>query len=509
MESLNRYYEILGVTPDSSLEEIKQAYRDLAKVWHPDRFPNESRLKKKAEEKMKEINKAYQELLDYLNDPYKHQEFFKSDSEQFSQSQESFKSESGKSTKSDKKEYYSSQPPPKPPKEPPPQQKKAHYTHNESHPMFKIIGFVIGGLIVFMLKGLFVSPKSGIGEQQLIETVNEINKSLPMVVDKEIRLDTVTADPGKKITCVYTLMNYSSIEPIPEFILPDFKKKACANEDVKYFLSRNVHVSFRYQGNDGGLICEVDVAPSDCNAGTDPIPMPIEQPPKEEIPKKSIPSSESFETSDKHSINKPADVISDDEIKQANNLVDNKDWQGLFSLSQQSIRLHPNDGHSWNYLGLAYDGLQQYVQAIQAYNEALRIEPNNPILYNNRGFAYLRNNQFDMAIADFNKAIAKKPSLSIAYLGRGYSYYKKSDYRRSLSDFQKACKMGDKSTCESLKDIKQKKESALLSEKTESENSIANKRKEINTDSSSPTVFSKWIDDKGNIHFSGTIGGKN
>ena len=52
----------LEVEPGVSLEEIRQAYRDQTKVWHPDRFPNDIRLKKKAEEKLKQINLAYQRL---------------------------------------------------------------------------------------------------------------------------------------------------------------------------------------------------------------------------------------------------------------------------------------------------------------------------------------------------------------------------------------------------------------------------------------------------------------
>ncbi|MBW1888862.1 MAG: molecular chaperone DnaJ, partial [Deltaproteobacteria bacterium] len=34
--------------------EVKQAYKDIVNVWHPDRFSNNPRLKQKAEEKLKE-----------------------------------------------------------------------------------------------------------------------------------------------------------------------------------------------------------------------------------------------------------------------------------------------------------------------------------------------------------------------------------------------------------------------------------------------------------------------
>lgn len=59
---LNKYYELLGVAPGASAQELKAAHRDLAKVWHPDRFAHDPRLQLKAQEKLKEINEAYNQL---------------------------------------------------------------------------------------------------------------------------------------------------------------------------------------------------------------------------------------------------------------------------------------------------------------------------------------------------------------------------------------------------------------------------------------------------------------
>lgn len=54
------YYKILGVDKNSSQDEIKKAYRKLAKKYHPDLNPNDS----KAQEKFKEVNEAYEVLGD-------------------------------------------------------------------------------------------------------------------------------------------------------------------------------------------------------------------------------------------------------------------------------------------------------------------------------------------------------------------------------------------------------------------------------------------------------------
>ena len=59
---LSKAYELLGVKPGVSPRDLKAAHRDLAKVWHPDRFLHDPRLQDKAQEKLKEINEAYEQI---------------------------------------------------------------------------------------------------------------------------------------------------------------------------------------------------------------------------------------------------------------------------------------------------------------------------------------------------------------------------------------------------------------------------------------------------------------
>lgn len=55
-------YKVLGVSPSATDEEIKDAYRKLAKKYHPDQHAN-SPLADLADEKMKQINEAYDEIV--------------------------------------------------------------------------------------------------------------------------------------------------------------------------------------------------------------------------------------------------------------------------------------------------------------------------------------------------------------------------------------------------------------------------------------------------------------
>ncbi len=96
MQNFRDYYQILGVSPDASAEEIKRAYRGLARQYHPDVNPGN----KAAEEKFKVLGEAY----GVLSDVDKRQQY-----EQYSQywNQKNEKGWGKKSKRSSKEADYS------------------------------------------------------------------------------------------------------------------------------------------------------------------------------------------------------------------------------------------------------------------------------------------------------------------------------------------------------------------------------------------------------------------
>ncbi len=71
------FYEVLGASPTASADDLKRAYRRLAKEYHPDRNPDDSA----AEARFKEINEAY----DVLKDPEQRQVYDRLGHEAFTQ----------------------------------------------------------------------------------------------------------------------------------------------------------------------------------------------------------------------------------------------------------------------------------------------------------------------------------------------------------------------------------------------------------------------------------------
>jgi TPR repeat protein len=66
-EEIQDWYRILGLEPGSSVEVVKRTYRNLVKQWHPDQFQGHSAKTREANERLKDIIPAYENLIAFHN----------------------------------------------------------------------------------------------------------------------------------------------------------------------------------------------------------------------------------------------------------------------------------------------------------------------------------------------------------------------------------------------------------------------------------------------------------
>ena len=62
LKDLHDCYRVLDLEPGASAEQVKDSYRALVKVWHPDRHGSDPKLQLRAQEKLKQINLAYERI---------------------------------------------------------------------------------------------------------------------------------------------------------------------------------------------------------------------------------------------------------------------------------------------------------------------------------------------------------------------------------------------------------------------------------------------------------------
>ncbi|WP_166213157.1 hypothetical protein [Cognatiluteimonas telluris] len=103
-------------------------------------------------------------------------------------------------------------------------------------------------------------------EELLDSLAIKANKALPMMLDKETRLNPVTAVGGKRMIYRYTLVNYSSDRLTAANIAAIRKQtvnETCANQ-TKNLLAKNVELEFAYNSNDGVRVLDLVVRPNAC-----------------------------------------------------------------------------------------------------------------------------------------------------------------------------------------------------------------------------------------------------
>jgi Flp pilus assembly protein TadD len=130
-----------------------------------------------------------------------------------------------------------------------------------------------------------------------------------------------------------------------------------------------------------------------------------------------------------------------DWIKRAFALEEMKDWDGLLDWSLSWVKNEPESSMAWFGLGLAYDNLHRYGDAIDAYRQALRINPKNTSFRTNLGIAYTKLNRYSEAIDAYRQVLRIDPEDAHAWYNLGCAYYAVNRYNDAIDAHRQALRI--------------------------------------------------------------------
>jgi hypothetical protein len=116
------------------------------------------------------------------------------------------------------------------------------------------------------VKHLFPSKSSSL-DTTLMQASSEINKGLPVMLDKETRLDTTTALPGKSLLYKYTLVNFTAKDVSKDDLITKVKPISVnvykTSDTMKTFRNKGVTMVYQYYDKNGVFIGDFTVGPGD------------------------------------------------------------------------------------------------------------------------------------------------------------------------------------------------------------------------------------------------------
>jgi hypothetical protein len=252
--SIRTHYDNLQVAENASAEVIRGAYRYLSQKWHPDKNPDNTL---EAARTSSLINEAYA----VLSDPQRRKEH-----------DLWIRSERERGAARTTKGPGNFQPPPS-------KETSVMPTPSKLKGAASGAGTGVAASVLFAIVLLLANGVGNIGGKVASEaifgpssddivaaTAREMNKTLPMMVDGETRLDSTAAGPGRVLAYNYTLINYvasqldaSSLAAIERQVVG-----VSCSQQQQNLLSKNVAMRFRYTSSDGYMVRDFTINRNAC-----------------------------------------------------------------------------------------------------------------------------------------------------------------------------------------------------------------------------------------------------
>lgn len=131
----------------------------------------------------------------------------------------------------------------------------------------KTIGIIVGilafYLAYFAMQQLFF--KTHTFDKAMMEAASELNKSCPIMVDRETRLDNAAAMPNNIFQYNYTLINFDksevNIDTVKKYVEPALINNVRSNPDLKLYRDNKVTMAYNYRDKNGVFVLKINITP--------------------------------------------------------------------------------------------------------------------------------------------------------------------------------------------------------------------------------------------------------
>ncbi len=126
-----------------------------------------------------------------------------------------------------------------------------------------LIGIIAGAATLILVQQLLF--KSPTRDRVMMQVASEINKSCPIMVDDETRLDNAVALPGNTFQYHYTLVNKeketTAINQLKTYLKPNIINDVKTNPDMKIFRDDRTTLGYYYKDKNGVFLFDIVVSP--------------------------------------------------------------------------------------------------------------------------------------------------------------------------------------------------------------------------------------------------------
>jgi len=126
-----------------------------------------------------------------------------------------------------------------------------------------ILGILFGALAYFAVQHfLFREPSI---DKVFMNAASELNKTCPIMIDQETRLDNAVAMPNKSFQYNYTLINLNkseiSIDTVKKYLEPSIINNVRTNPDLKIYRDNKITMIYYYRDKNGEFVHKLSVTP--------------------------------------------------------------------------------------------------------------------------------------------------------------------------------------------------------------------------------------------------------